>query len=111
MPGVSPTPAGAASDGRAGSARSARPSPSATARTVLQARAVLGSCVSTAMAWGLMTVNPVRSVKPPRVEWAHLVIPTAEQLRQLIATARGTGWEAPIILAATLQSFDPKTTR
>lgn len=62
----------------------------AAPRTVLQARAVLGSAVSTAVAWGLMTVNPVRSVKPPRIERARLVIPTGDQLRSLIAAARGT---------------------
>lgn len=73
----------------------------AAPRTVLQARAVLGSAVSTAVAWGLMTMNPVRSVKPPRIERANLVIPSADQLRGLIAVARGTVWEAPIILAAT----------
>ncbi|MGH9280496.1 MAG: tyrosine-type recombinase/integrase [Acidimicrobiales bacterium] len=37
-------------------------------RTVLQARAVLGSAV----ARGLMSVNPVRSVTPPRVERARV---------------------------------------
>jgi integrase len=40
-------------------------------------------------------------VKPPRVERANLVIPTADQLRALIDAARSTIWEAPIILAAT----------
>ncbi|MEW6155753.1 MAG: site-specific integrase [Actinomycetota bacterium] len=73
----------------------------AAPRTVLQARAVLGSAVSTAVAWGLITVNPVRSVRPPRVERARLDIPTGEQLRQLMTAARGTIWEAPIVLAAT----------
>ena len=73
----------------------------AAPRTVLQARAVLGSAVSTAVSWGLISVNPVRSVKPPRIERARLDIPTGEHLRRLMNAARGTVWEAPIILAAT----------
>jgi len=40
-------------------------------------------------------------VKPPRIGRARLTIPTGDQLRSLIAAARGTIWEAPIILAAT----------
>jgi integrase len=69
--------------------------------SVVQARAALGSAMTTAVAWGLLAVNPVRSVKPPRIARAQLVVPTVEQLRTLIEVARGSVWEVPVLLAAT----------
>ena len=69
--------------------------------SVVQARAALGSAMTTAVAWGLLAVNPVRSVKPPRIARTQLVVPTVEQLRSLIEVAQGSVWEVPILLAAT----------
>jgi hypothetical protein len=40
-------------------------------------------------------------VKPPRIARAQLAVPTVAQLRSLIEVARGSVWEAPVLLAAT----------
>ena len=70
-------------------------------RTVVQARAVLGHAMRQAVAWGLLTTNPVQAVRPPKPDRPRLEVPTAEQLLQLVGAAEGTQWEIPLLLAAT----------
>jgi integrase len=70
-------------------------------RTVIQARAVLGSAMRQAVAWGLIPVSPVQAVKPPKPERPHLEVPTAEESLRLINAAEGTMWELPLLLSAT----------
>ena len=69
-------------------------------RTIIQARSVLGAALRQAVAWGLITNNPVQAVRPPQAERPRLEIPSPEQLAALIEVAKGTPWEIPILLAA-----------
>jgi integrase len=68
-------------------------------RTVVKARGVLGGLMRSAQAWGLIVANPVQAVRPPRPERPRLDVPTADQLMDLVSAARGTLWEAPMLLA------------
>lgn len=71
-------------------------------RTIIQARAVLGSAMHSALAWGLIAANPVAAVKPPKAERPKLAVPTAEQIAALIESARAEPvWEIPLLLAST----------
>jgi integrase len=56
--------------------------------------------MSHAVAWGLITANPVRAVKRPAIERPKLEVPTPKQLRALIEAAEGTIWAVPIGVAA-----------
>jgi integrase len=58
--------------------------------TVVQARAVLSSSLRSAVAWGLLPLNPVTAVRPPKRERPKLVVPTGEQLIALVSAAKGT---------------------
>ena len=68
-------------------------------RTVVKARGVLGGLMRSAQAWGLVVANPVQAVRPPKPERPQLDVPTADQLMELVSVARGTTWEAPMLLA------------
>lgn len=71
------------------------------ARTIVQARAVLGGVMKQAMADGLIETDPVAAVKRPKVDRAKKVVPTPEQVRAVVEAARGTSMEIPILLGAT----------
>jgi len=71
------------------------------ARTIIQARAVLGSALRQAVAWGLIAVNPVTAVRPPKPERPRLVVPDDGQLQALIVAAKGTLWEIPVLLSVS----------
>ncbi len=68
-------------------------------RTVVKARGVLGGLMRSAQAWGLVVANPVQAVRPPKPERPRLDVPTSEQLMELVLAARGSTWEAPMLLA------------
>lgn len=70
-------------------------------RSVTQVKAVASSMLRAAVDAELIDVNPAAGVRAPKVERAKLVTPTAEEMAALIAQARGTTWEIPILLAAT----------
>jgi len=70
-------------------------------RSAVETRAILSSAFRQAMEWGLSTSNPVQAVRPPRQPRPQLVIPTAMDLSALMEGARGTIWEAPVVLAAS----------
>jgi integrase len=72
-----------------------------SARTVVQARAVVGAAFRQAVAWGLIPANPVTATRPPRASRPALEVPNAAGLRRLIDAAVGSPWEVPILLAAT----------
>jgi len=68
-------------------------------RTVAQARAATSSAFTSAMRWGLLTVNPVRATQTPTPGKPNLRIPTAAELRHLADTAAEGVWAIPILLA------------
>jgi integrase len=70
------------------------------AATIAQVRGILGSALRQAVQDGLITANPVTSVKPPTVRRRELHWPTAAQLAELLQAAKGTVWEVPVLLAA-----------
>lgn len=70
-------------------------------RSVIETRAILSSAFRQAVAWGLLTVNPVSAVRPPKSERRELAIPTTRQLVALMDAARGTAWEVPLLLPST----------
>jgi integrase len=70
------------------------------ARTVVQCYRVLSSALSQAVRWQMIPTNPATAVRPPRIERAELVIPTAEQVRKLLTAAEGSWVHLPILLAA-----------
>lgn len=72
-----------------------------SARTIIQARAVLGGTLRAAVAWGLIAVNPVTAVHPPKAARPRLSVPTREQLAALIEASRETTWEIALLLACT----------
>ncbi len=67
--------------------------------SVNQARAVMGSALRQAMEDDLIQTNPVRAVRPPKARHPELAVPTATQLATLMAVARGSAYEIPILLA------------
>lgn len=72
-----------------------------SARTVTQARAVLSSALRRATAWGLIQVNPVAAVSPPKAAKPELKIPTPQQIHAVIEAAAGTAYGVAILLAGT----------
>lgn len=70
------------------------------AATIAQVRSVLASALRQAVEDGLMTANPVRAVKRPRIQRRELHWPTSVELGALVQASRGTDWEIPILLAA-----------
>jgi len=70
-------------------------------RTIVGARAVLGSAFAQALRWGLITANPVSAVRRPATERPKLDVPTAEELVALMEAAESTLWAVPVILSAT----------
>ena len=71
-----------------------------SAATVAQVRSVLGSALRQAVADGLITANPVATVKRPRMQRRELRWPTSAQLGALLEVSRDTLWDVPILLAA-----------
>ena len=61
----------------------------------------MGAALRQAVADGLIPVNPVTAVMPPKADRAELAPPSAAQLVALIEAARGTTWEIPLLLACT----------
>lgn len=70
-------------------------------RSVTQVRAVASSMLRAAVDAELIDVNPVAGVRAPKVERPKLTTPTVDEMSALIAEARGTTWELPLLLAAT----------
>lgn len=68
-------------------------------RTVQQARAATSSAFTAAARWGLVQYNVVRATDAPTAHRPDLVVPTAQQLRQLAAAAEGSPWAIPTLLA------------
>jgi integrase len=68
-------------------------------RSVIETRAVISSAMRQALAWGLISANPVTAVRPPRAERKPLAVPTAAQLSALVDAARGTPWEIPVLFS------------
>lgn len=68
------------------------------AATIAQVRGLLGSALRQAVEDGLITANPVASVK--RVPRRETHWPTAAEVSELLKESRGTLWEVPILLAA-----------
>jgi integrase len=69
-------------------------------RTAIQTRAVLRSALRQAVEDGLISVNPVTSVKPPKPERPRLEVLTGQDLSCLLTESKGTVWEIPMLLAA-----------
>jgi site-specific recombinase XerD len=72
-----------------------------SARTVTQARAVLGGVMKQAMADALVDSNPVAAIKRPKLARAKKVVPTPEQVKAVVEASVGTSMEIPILLGAT----------
>jgi integrase len=70
-------------------------------RTVSHARAAMSSAFTSAVRWQLVAINPVRATEAPAKKVLDLHVPSAAELITLMEAARGTGWEVPIMLAAT----------
>jgi integrase len=51
------------------------------------------------MADGLIPVNPMPAVIPPKSDRGELAPPTTTQLKALMAAAVGTPWEIPLLIA------------
>jgi integrase len=67
--------------------------------TVRQAKAVMGTILRQAVEDGLTDVNPVRSVRAPKIERPELDPPDAAALGRLVSVARGTAWDVPMLLS------------
>lgn len=73
-----------------------------SARTIIQARAVLGVAMRQALAWELIAANPVTAVAPPKAKRPSLTVPNAEQIAALIEASKSEStWEMPLLLSAT----------
>ncbi len=72
-----------------------------TARSAEETRAIVSSLFRAALDLELIESNPASGARVPKKERAKLVVPTTEQLVALIAVARGTTHEIPLLLAAT----------
>lgn len=68
--------------------------------TIRQARAVISSVFSTAVAGGLVRYNPATAAQGPKVERPDLAVPTSAQVAALMEAAEDTPWAVPIVLAA-----------
>jgi integrase len=71
-----------------------------SARTVIQARAVLSTALRQAVEWGLISSNPAAATRAPKAERPNLSVPTIEGVQALISAAEGTEWAMPLFLAA-----------
>lgn len=72
-----------------------------SARTVMQARAVLGVVMKQALMDGLIERNPVAAVPRPKPKQPNKKIPGPQQVRAFIVATKGDPWEVPMLLAAT----------
>ena len=63
-------------------------------RTVRYAHSVIHSALEQAVKWRLLARNPAKLVDLPRTERREMRSLTAEEASHLLATARGTRWEA-----------------
>lgn len=70
-------------------------------RSVTQIRSVLSSMMRAALEAELIDVNPVASVRRPKVDRPDLSVPTSKQLEELIDVATGSVWAIPIVLSCT----------
>lgn len=66
-----------------------------------QLRAVMSTAFEQAVRWSLIPTNPARATTAPSKARPKLVVPNAQQLRELIDVARGTPWEIAMLIAAT----------
>lgn len=69
-------------------------------RTVQHCKALLSKMFRQAVAWSLIPSNPVAATSAPKAEKPNLDVPDAEGAKALMATAVGTRWELPVLLAA-----------
>ena len=69
--------------------------------SVVKAHVVCSSALKQAVRWGLLATNPAAGVSPPAVRRPELMIPTPEQMRNLVDAAADTDHALPILLAAT----------
>jgi integrase len=70
-------------------------------RTVSHARACVSACFGHAVRMQLVSINPVSGTQAPKKPELELRIPTAQELRKIIETAKSTPWEVPVLLSAT----------
>ncbi|MDQ3532036.1 MAG: site-specific integrase [Actinomycetota bacterium] len=69
--------------------------------TIVQARAVCGSLMKTALVDGISETNPVTAVKRPRTATTtEKHIPSPEEVKAILDAARDTEWEMPLLVAA-----------
>lgn len=68
-------------------------------RTVLNIHRVLSEALRQAVRWQVIPTNPAEAVQPPRQERTKLVVVDPLLAGSILATARGTRVEVPVILA------------
>lgn len=73
----------------------------AAPRSVLQCYRVLSSALRQAVRWQLIATNPASAIQPPRISRAEVVVPDGAALGKLIAAAKGTRMELPVLIAAS----------
>jgi len=69
--------------------------------TRVQVHAVIGKAFATAIEWRIISTNPVRDAKRPKVRPLDPTLPSNEQLLSALDGAGGTSWEMPLLLAIT----------
>ena len=69
--------------------------------TVRQVHAILHKAFKTAVGWNLMYRNPTDYAERPRVEYKETQVLTGEQVRSFLEVAKGTRYEALVVLAVT----------
>ena len=69
-------------------------------RTVQHVRGVASNAMRQAVAWQLITSNPVAATRAPKAERPDLEVLNVETVRAIMSAAEGTLWEIPIFLAA-----------
>jgi integrase len=72
-----------------------------SARSVIQARAVISGALKAAVDWQLIPLNPARAAKAPSPQRPALQVPSPEGLLALVRAAEGTPWAIPMLVACS----------
>ena len=72
----------------------------AATASVSQTYHVLAAALEQAVRWQLIPMNPARSIRPPRPQRSALQVPTAAEVRLLVAEAEGSWIEGAVLLAS-----------